>query len=115
VEACGELGTVALPLPRLVAYQWLIYMEFDLHLWMRFDEVRAACAQFTLAAKERYQQASLRKRRAPPPPAPPAPPAPGLRGEHESMRGGRGGRARGRADGRAGGRRAGGPAQSMML
>jgi hypothetical protein len=63
VEACEALGTVALPLPRLVAYQWLIYMDFDLHLWDRFEDISEAFTSFTLAAKERYQLASQTRRR----------------------------------------------------
>jgi hypothetical protein len=87
VEACEALGTVALPLPRLVAYQWLIYMDFDLHLWERFEDVSDAFTRFTLAAKERYQLSSQSRRRyrsaqgpaqredsAPQPPGPPLPP-----------------------------------------
>lgn len=63
VEACEALGNAALPLPRLVAYQWLIFMDFDLYLWERFDDVNDAFTRFTLAAKERYQLASQHRRR----------------------------------------------------
>ena len=63
VDACEALGNAALPLPRLVAYQWLIFMDFDLYLWERFDDVNDAFTRFTLAAKERYQLASQHRRR----------------------------------------------------
>lgn len=61
VEA-REDGGVALPLPRLVAYQWLIYMDFDLYLWDRYEDIGVAFTTFTLAAKQRYQSASQRRR-----------------------------------------------------
>ena len=51
-------NTVVLPLPRLVAYQWLIYNDLDIYLWNNFDRVQTSFAEHVLDAKRRYQQAS---------------------------------------------------------
>ncbi len=53
---------VLLPLPRLVAYQWLISNDFDKYFWLRYDDVQVAFAKSILDAKQRYQEASQTRR-----------------------------------------------------
>lgn len=56
-----ELGSIALPLPRLVAFQWLIFYGFDKLFWRRKDEVVAAHSEFTTSVKRRYTEAHKSK------------------------------------------------------
>lgn len=53
--------SVLLPLPRLVAYQWLISNEFDKYFWRRHDDVQVAFTKSVLDAKQRYQEANQRR------------------------------------------------------
>jgi hypothetical protein len=53
--------SILLPLPRLVAYQWLISNEFDKHFWLRHDDIQVAFAKSVLDAKQRYQEANQRR------------------------------------------------------
>ena len=59
-----QLGSIALPLPRLVAIQWFIQYDFDLLFWERRDEVVAAYTEFTTSVKRKYTEAHKNKKRA---------------------------------------------------
>ena len=60
----SEMGSIALPLPRLVAMQWFIQYDFDLLFWDRRDEIVAAFTEFTTSVKRKYTEAHKNKKRA---------------------------------------------------
>jgi hypothetical protein len=60
----AQMGSIALPLPRLVAMQWFIQYDFDLLFWDRRDEVVVAFTEFTTSVKRKYTEAHKTKKRA---------------------------------------------------
>lgn len=58
-----QLGSIALPLPRLVALQWFIQFDFDLLFWERYDEVHAAYVAHVSQVKRRYTDTHKEKKR----------------------------------------------------
>jgi hypothetical protein len=64
VLVCEARGSLALPLPRLVALQWFIRMDFDLFFWSDYDEVYASFLSFSADVKRRYTETHKDKKRA---------------------------------------------------
>lgn len=54
VLANATRGSIALPLPLLVALKWVIQEHFDVVFWEHHDDIKESHAAYTKARKEKY-------------------------------------------------------------
>ena len=59
----AKMGSISLPLPRLVALQWFIQYDFDLLFWDNKEVISRAFVEFTSSVKRRYTEAHKNKKR----------------------------------------------------
>ena len=57
------LGSLALPLPRLVALQWLIKNKFDILFWQRFADIEVCHTAFLVNKKSKYTETHKKKKK----------------------------------------------------